>query len=149
MIAGTPLKLPAGSAPAAAPDPPPTQPAPAAAPQASPGRVTAGQVGQIASDHGVSPSLASAIAWQESGFNNNLVSSANARGVMQILPGTWSWVEGNIARRRIDPDSPQENVHVGVMYLDRLIRDAGRRRGPRSGRLLPGAGIGGSQRNAA
>ena len=125
VIAGTPLKLPAGSAPAAAPDPPPTQPAPAAEPEASPGRVTAGQVGQIAADHGVSPSLASAIAWQESGFNNNLVSSANARGVMQILPGTWSWVEGNIARRRIDPDSPQENVHVGVMYLDRLIRDAG------------------------
>ncbi len=125
VIAGTPLNLPAGSAPAAAPDPPPTRPAPAAAPEASPGRVTAGQVGQIAADHGVSPSLASAIAWQESGFNNDLVSSANARGVMQILPGTWSWVEGNIARRRIDPDSPQENVHVGVMYLDRLIRDAG------------------------
>ena len=124
VISGTALKLPATSAPAAAPSPAPTR-APAAAPQATPGRVTAGEVGQIASDHGVPPSLAAAIAWQESGFNNNLVSSANARGVMQILPGTWSWVEGNIARRRIDPASPQENVHVGVMYLDRLIRDAG------------------------
>ncbi len=124
VISGTALKLPATSAPAAAPSPAPTT-APAAAPQATPGRVTAGEVGQIAIDHGVPPSLASAIAWQESGFNNNLVSPANARGVMQILPGTWSWVEGNIARRRIDPASPQENVHVGVMYLDRLIRDAG------------------------
>lgn len=125
VLAGTALKLPTGSAPAAAPDPAPTQPAPAAAPAATPGRVTAGEVGQVASEHGVSPSLAAAIAWQESGFNNNLVSSANARGVMQILPGTWSWVEGNIARRRIDPTSPRENVHVGVMYLDRLIRDTG------------------------
>ncbi len=124
VISGTALRLPATSAPAAAPSPAPTR-APAAAPQATGGSVTAGQIGQIAADHGVSPSLASAIAWQESGFNNNLVSSANARGVMQILPGTWSWVEGNIARRRIDPASPQENVHVGVMYLDRLIRDAG------------------------
>ena len=125
VITGTALKLPAGSPPTAGPAPAPTQPAPAAAPVATPGRVTASQVGQIAADHGVSPSLAAAIGWQESGFNNNLVSSANARGVMQILPGTWAWVEGNIARRRIDPASPQENVHVGVMYLNRLIRDAG------------------------
>ncbi len=125
VITGTALKLPAGSAPTATPAPPPTQPAPAAAPLATPGRVTAGEVGQIAADHGVPSSLAAAIAWQESGFNNNVVSTANARGVMQILPGTWSWVEDNIARRRIDPASPQENVHVGVMYLDRLIRDAG------------------------
>jgi LysM repeat protein len=125
VITGTALKLPAGSAPAAAPAQAPTKPAPVAAPHPTPGRVTAGQVGQIAADHGVSPSLAAAIGWQESGFNNDLVSSANARGVMQILPGTWSWVEGNIARRRIDPASAQENVHVGVMYLDRLIRDAG------------------------
>jgi soluble lytic murein transglycosylase-like protein len=125
VIAGTALKLPAGTAPAAAPAAPPTAPAPAAAPHAAPGRVTAGQVGRIASHHGVSPSLAAAIGWQESGFNNGVVSPANARGVMQILPGTWSWVEGNIVRRRIDPASPQENVHVGVLYLDRLIRDAG------------------------
>jgi soluble lytic murein transglycosylase-like protein len=129
VISGTVLKLPTGSAPAAASSAPAPAPAPTvvpkAAPQATPGRVTSGEIGQIASAHGVSPSLASAVAWQESGFNNNLVSSANARGVMQVLPGTWSWVEGNIARRRIDAASPQENVHVGVMYLNRLIRDAG------------------------
>jgi soluble lytic murein transglycosylase-like protein len=124
VISGTALKLPATSAPVAAPSPAPTT-APAAAPQAAGGSVNAAQIGQIASDHGVPPSLAAAIAWQESGFNNNVVSSANARGVMQILPGTWSWVEDNIARRSIDPASPQENVHVGVMYLNRLIRDAG------------------------
>jgi len=124
VISGTALKLPATSAPAATSSPAPTR-APAASPQATPGRVTAAEVGQIASDHGVPASVAAAIAWQESGFNNDLVSTANARGVMQILPGTWSWVEGNIARRRIDPASPQENVHVGVMYLNRLISDAG------------------------
>lgn len=127
VIAGTVLRLPAG-APAA-----PSSPAPApqqrvvphAAPAASPGRVTAGEIGQIASAHGVSPSLAAAIAWQESGFNNGFVSASNARGVMQILPGTWSWVEGNLARRRLDPSSPQENVHAGVLYLGQLLRDSG------------------------
>jgi len=127
VIAGTVLKLPSGAAPSAA------QPAagaeelvvPSAAPQAAPGQVTATEIGQTAAAHGVAPDLAAALAWQESGFNNGLVSPANARGVMQILPGTWSWVEGNLAGRSLDPDSPQENVHAGVMYLGQLIADAG------------------------
>lgn len=125
---GTVLKLPAGAVPTAgtvAPTPQAARVVPAAPPVPTAGRVTAAEIGRIASAHGVSPSLASAVAWQESGFNNRLVSSANARGVMQILPGTWSWVEGTIARRRLDPTSPAENVHAGVMYLDRLIRDVG------------------------
>jgi len=127
VIIGTVLKLPTGSVPSAATvtPAPVARAVPAASPVPTAGRVTASEVGQIAGAHGVSPSLASAVAWQESGFNNQLVSSANARGVMQILPGTWSWVEGSIAKRRLDPNSPGENVHAGVMYLDRLIRDAG------------------------
>ena len=82
-------------------------------------------IGQVAVEHGVAPDLAAALAWQESGFNNTLVSSANARGVMQVLPGTWSWVDDNLADRPLDPNSAQDNVHAGVLYLDRLISDAG------------------------
>ena len=70
-------------------------------------------------------SAAGAVAWQESGFNNGVVSPANARGVMQILPGTWDWIENSIMRRRLDPTSPTENVHAGVTYLNQLLRDAG------------------------
>lgn len=95
------------------------------APGAAAARVTSEEVGAVAVVHGVSPSLAAAIAWQESGFNNEVVSSADARGVMQIVPGTWAWVEGNILGRQIDEGSAQENVHVGVLYLAQLIRDAG------------------------
>src|SRR6185503_18663945 len=73
----------------------------------------------------VSPSLAAAVAWQESGFNNGVVSLANARGVMQLLPGTWSWVEEQLAGRPLAPDSALDNVDAGVMYLDQLIQDAG------------------------
>jgi LysM repeat protein len=123
VVIGTVLKLPTASAPtrSSVPASPAARVVPHASPQPTGGRVSAAQIGGIASAHGVSPSLASAVAWQESGFNNALVSSANARGVMQILPGTWSWVEGNIARRRLDPTSPTENVHAGVMY-ERLWR---------------------------
>jgi N-acetylmuramoyl-L-alanine amidase len=88
-------------------------------------RVTSGQIAAIAREHGVPASLASAIGWQESGFNNARVSSANARGVMQVMPGTWSFVEQNLAGRTLDPSSPNDNMHAGVMYLRRLLRENG------------------------
>ena len=43
-------------------------------PTPSPGRLSAAQVRRIAAQHGVPGSLAAAIAWQESGFNNAMVS---------------------------------------------------------------------------
>jgi soluble lytic murein transglycosylase-like protein len=125
LLVGTALKLPTGSpvaAPAAAP-PPPTV-VPEAAPYATPGRVTAAEIGNVAAAHGVARSLAAAVAWQESGFNNGVVSSANARGVMQLLPGTWTWVQDELAGRQLDPASPLENVHAGVLYLGQLLADA-------------------------
>lgn len=127
LLIGTALKLPTGSplasqAPAASAAP---SVVPNAEPYATPGRVTAAQIGSIASTNGVSPSLAAAIAWQESGFNNTFVSAANARGVMQILPGTWTWVEDQLAGGPLDPASPVDNVKAGVLYLGQLLRDSG------------------------
>jgi soluble lytic murein transglycosylase-like protein len=127
LLIGTPLKLPTGSplaseaaaAPIAAPV------VPNAEPYATTGRVTATDIGSVAASNGVPPSLAAAIAWQESGFNNAFVSAANARGVMQILPGTWTWVEDQLAGGPLDPASPLDNVKAGVMYLGQLLRDAG------------------------
>jgi soluble lytic murein transglycosylase-like protein len=127
LLAGTVLKLPAGSPLAAQAPAPPAQPGvvPNAEPYATPGRVTAAEVGQIATANGVPPALAAALAWQESGFNNGFVSGANARGVMQLLPGTWTWVEQQLAGRQLDPNSAQENVHAGVLFLRQLLQDAG------------------------
>jgi soluble lytic murein transglycosylase-like protein len=124
VIAGTALKLPAGSAPTAAPQPEPTR-IPQSGPQPTPGRTNASEIGQIAAEHGVPGSLASAIAWQESGFNNGVVSSANARGVMQVMPGTWEWVQQNLATSQLDPASTHDNVRAGVLYLRQLLKDTG------------------------
>jgi soluble lytic murein transglycosylase-like protein len=98
---------------------------PRAAPEPTPTRLGAGDIQQVARLYGVSPSLAAAIAWQESGFNNGMVSGANARGVMQVMPGTWDWVQQNLARRRLDPDSATDNVHAGVLYLRQLLDETG------------------------
>jgi soluble lytic murein transglycosylase-like protein len=88
-------------------------------------RLDSGTIGQIAAAEGVPPSLASAIAWQESGFNNGLVSSANARGIMQIVPGTWQYVQNNLASRPLDPSSATDNVRAGSLYLASLLRSTG------------------------
>ncbi len=126
LVAGTVLKLPTGSpAPAAAAQPAPAARVVAAAPAATAGRVTAADIANVAGRNGVPAGLASAIAWQESGFNNAMVSSANARGVMQVMPGTWSWVQSNLARRQLDPNVAIDNVGAGVLYLGHLLRETG------------------------
>ena len=126
LLAGIAIKLPPGSGPAQQPAAQPAaQTVPAAAPTAAPGRLTSSQVQAVAAEHGVPGSLAAAIGWQESGFNNAMVSSANARGVMQVMPGTWDWVQRNLAQRRLDPNSATDNVHAGAMYLGQMLREAG------------------------
>jgi len=126
LVEGTVLKLPAGApAPARSTDPAPSAVVPVAAPEPTAQSVDAGTVQSIASQYGVSPSLAAAIAWQESGFNNSMVSGANARGVMQVMPGTWDYVQSNLAQRSLDPNSATDNVHAGVMYLKQLLSQTG------------------------
>ena len=88
-------------------------------------RVTADQVGTIAQPQGVSPSLAKSVAWQESGFNNAAVSTTGARGVMQIMPETWDWIDDNLAQSPLDAASAHDNIRAGAMYLNYLRRAAG------------------------
>jgi LysM repeat protein len=127
LVAGTVLKLPTGAPVPSTSTPAPSQlVVPQAAPSATPERVTSSQIAAVAAQHGVPASLASAIAWQESGFNNAMVSSANARGVMQIMPGTWDWVSHNLAgEAALNPNSALDNVRGGVLYLRQLLNDFG------------------------
>jgi len=122
LIAGTVIKLPTGAAITPSGPAPARTIVPQAAPMASPGRLTAAQVGSLAAQQGAPSSLAAAIAWQESGFNNAMISPANARGIMQVMPGTWSWVQSNLSSTRLDPSSPTDNVKAGSLYLAHLLR---------------------------
>jgi LysM repeat protein len=125
LLIGTVLKLPTGASISTSAPAPAQRVVPNAPPYPTPERVSSSTVEQIAAAHGVPASLAAAIGWQESGFNNDLVSSANARGVMQILPGTWSWINSNLALTPLNASSASDNVHAGVMYLGQLLRDTG------------------------
>ena len=75
------------------------------------------------SDHyGVDSRLVRALAWQESGFNNSLVSSAGAMGVMQLLPQTWDYVETVLVGAQI-PHTVDGNVRAGVAYIHQLLAE--------------------------
>jgi N-acetylmuramoyl-L-alanine amidase len=88
--------------------------------------VTPSEVGSIAAENGVPPSLAEAVANQESGFNNELTSSADARGVMQILPGTWNYINEDLAGPTpLEPASAASNVRGGVLLLHSLLESTG------------------------
>jgi LysM repeat protein len=104
----------------------PAQGDPTNPPYPTPERLSSTQIGSVASANGVPASLADAIAWQESGFNNDLVSSADARGIMQILPGTWEWIQHNLtAGVPLAPASAVDNVRGGVLLLRSLLNSTG------------------------
>jgi LysM repeat protein len=125
VIAGTKLKIPAAAAAASVPASAATNVPTTGAATGAPGRLSASQIGSIAAANGAPASLASAIAWQESGFNNAMVSVANARGIMQVMPGTWQYVQNELGSGPLDPASPADNVRAGSLLLSRLLRDTG------------------------
>jgi peptidoglycan hydrolase-like protein with peptidoglycan-binding domain len=66
--------------------------------------------------YGVDSKLARALAWMESGFQQDVVSSAGAVGVMQLLPETWQWVDAMLLGGAT-PRTYDGNVRAGVRYL--------------------------------
>jgi soluble lytic murein transglycosylase-like protein len=87
--------------------------------------VTPSDVGAVAADNGVSPTLAEAIADEESGFNNDEVSPTGAVGVMQIEPGTWQYLRSELGGPPLSPGSAQDNVLGGVELLRSLLEQTG------------------------
>jgi soluble lytic murein transglycosylase-like protein len=90
---------------------------------------SSGDVGALiarhAAGHGVSPSLARAIAWQESRWNQSARSSVGAVGVMQLMPATSDWFGPAVMGRPVDASDVDDNVETGVAYLGWLMRQSG------------------------
>ncbi len=70
--------------------------------------------------HGWRPAIPLGLAMQESGWNNSVVSSAGARGIMQVMPTTGEWVGRYLLKRSLDLGDPADNVAAGMAYLDYL-----------------------------
>lgn len=72
---------------------------------------------------GVDPALAQAIAYQESGFTQRMVSATDAVGAMQLEPYTASWLAG-YSHRRLDRYDTADNIRGGIMLLHLLREQA-------------------------
>jgi LysM repeat protein len=107
LIAGITLRVPSGAA-------------------AAPVAVATGPWSVVASidawsaHYGVDASLARAVAWQESGFHIDILSSAGAWGPMQVLPGTWRYVEDVLIGHPV-AHTGDGDIRVGVALLHHLI----------------------------
>ena len=88
--------------------------------------VSRAQVRQLldaaAARYGLDPLLVEALAWQESGWQQQVVSASGAVGVMQILPGTGTWLADVIVGQPLDVRaSAADNVLAGTAYLQWLV----------------------------
>lgn len=85
------------------------------------------EVRRVARQHGVPPTLALAIAWQESGWQQQVRSSVGAVGTMQVMPATGRWLS-TLVGRRLHLRQLHDNVLAGVLLFSVLRQDHGVRR---------------------
>ena len=77
---------------------------------------------EFAAAETVDPGLVKALAWVESGWDQGATSPSGATGVMQLMPGTISWLENDIFGQELNEDvSVYDNIKAGVRYL-RILR---------------------------
>jgi LysM repeat protein len=74
--------------------------------------------------HGVPVSLALALSYQESGFQQRVVSPVDAIGVMQVLPSTGRYM-GQVHGRTFDLLRVEDNVEAGVWLIHDLLKATG------------------------
>ncbi len=95
--------------------------------------------------YGVSPRLARALAWQESGFQPHVRSSVGATGVMQVIPATRDFVElfviGRQSRER------RTGASASASPISTTSWASSRQRPPRARGVLPGTGRGAGGRS--
>lgn len=82
------------------------------------------QIRREAAVYGLDPARVAAVIYCESSFRPDVISSADARGLMQIMPTTGQWIAGKFSDignytqdMLFDPDV---NIRLGCWYLDYL-----------------------------
>ncbi len=76
------------------------------------------ELSAAASAYGLAPELVHAVAWRESRFRHDAVSSAGATGVMQLMPGTARTLG-------VDRFDLRQNIYGGTAYLRRMLDEFG------------------------
>lgn len=75
--------------------------------------------------YGIDPNLVLAVIHVESRGNTHAISSADARGLMQVLPSTGRWIAAMRKEEWKGKESlhdPYLNIRYGVWYLDKMLK---------------------------
>lgn len=118
---GQTLRLPSGASPVVA--------NPAAGYNSLPGRLKANpnrlqlipSFERWSAHYGVPTDLLMAMAYRESGWQNDVVSPKGAVGVGQLMPATSVWVADHLIGVDLDPNVPDDNIRMSARFLDWLI----------------------------
>lgn len=84
-----------------------------------------GYVSQYAQEYDVDEALVYSVIRTESGFRAEVESSVGARGLMQIMPDTFEWLQtlhdSQVTYSDSDLYDPEINIKYGTFYLSYLI----------------------------
>ncbi|MGH2705624.1 MAG: LysM peptidoglycan-binding domain-containing protein [Actinomycetota bacterium] len=75
--------------------------------------------------YGVDPALIKAIAWQESGWQQEVTSVLGAVGVMQVMPESGVFTGRHLLGSDVDLRNVEHNIKAGVRFLAYLLEKAG------------------------
>lgn len=85
-------------------------------------------VASAAAEFEVPPAMVLAVIRAESDFHPNAISKAGARGLMQLMPETFSWLCEQHLKEAHAPqqiDDPAINIRYGTYYLSYLQKQFG------------------------
>jgi len=66
----------------------------------------------------LNPFLVAGLIRQESRFEPKIRSVAGAQGLMQVMPGTGTWIAQKIQLKDYNLENPDDNIKLGTWYLD-------------------------------
>lgn len=78
-----------------------------------------------AGEYDVPLDLLMAMTWLESGWQADVVSSAGAMGIGQIMPDTLTWMEDILIGEPLDPFSANDSIRMASRYLRWLLDRTG------------------------
>jgi len=78
-----------------------------------------------ANTYGVSPALLEALCWNESGWQNGVVSSTGAVGIGQLMPDTIRLAQVFLGSKKLDATVPDDNIRMSAWFLGRLLQLTG------------------------
>jgi N-acetylmuramoyl-L-alanine amidase len=77
---------------------------------------------KAAAKHKVPADLLKAVAWMESGWQNDKVSPVGAYGIGQLMPDTVAFVNQNLLKgAKLDPKKPIDNISMSARFLNYLL----------------------------